>query len=183
MSLSRAVLSIASIFLGLSAACAQQKQTTATAAAAPPVFQGLMVDAKGNTVGRLMPEVSRGQYYVVRQISGIWMPLQVGDRATGFVTYNNHQYVYQSSDCTGQAYLLVDPNSGSNVLALGIVATIPPATQPSIFFAGQPWSRLTFNSARSYNEPCLIATDTVYVGLPQSVLLSSLGLTLPFSVK
>jgi hypothetical protein len=50
----RAIASIASIFLCLSAAVAQQPETAANAAAAassaltnPPVFQGLMVDAKG----------------------------------------------------------------------------------------------------------------------------------------
>ena len=54
-------MSIASI-LGLlvTAAAAQQAETAAAASASsaltnPPVFQGLMVDAKGKTVGRLFP--------------------------------------------------------------------------------------------------------------------------------
>jgi hypothetical protein len=66
MSLIRAVVSVASIFLGLSAAVAQQLGTATNKAAAsassaltnPPVFQGLMVDAKGKTVGRFFPNFS-----------------------------------------------------------------------------------------------------------------------------
>jgi hypothetical protein len=57
MSLNRAVVSVAAIFLGVSAAVAQQPETAPAVSAStltnPPVFQGLMVDAKGKTVGRL----------------------------------------------------------------------------------------------------------------------------------
>src|ERR1700731_4059358 len=93
MSLIRAVVSIASIFLGLSAAVAQQAGTATNNAAAsassgltnPPVFQGLMVDAKGKTVGRYVfsgNAYSAGDLgdaflggFVVRQINGIWVML------------------------------------------------------------------------------------------------------------
>jgi hypothetical protein len=54
MSWSRVAI-IASICLGLSAAVAQQRETTTAATAQPPVFQGLMLDAKGKTVGRIFP--------------------------------------------------------------------------------------------------------------------------------
>lgn len=58
MSMKRAIATVASIFLGLSGAVAQQPETELAASASsaltnPPVFQGLMVDAKGKTVGRL----------------------------------------------------------------------------------------------------------------------------------
>jgi hypothetical protein len=180
MQLNRAVVSVASIFLGLSAASAQQSATTTNAS--PPLFQGIMVDAKGKTVGRLL---LRYQQYVVRQISGIWMALPVADLTTGFQIWapNNILYYYQSDDCTGPAFLPVDQNSFSDVLALGIIATVPPATQPSIYFAGKPES-LVVKSFRFLTAPCQGGFDfNAFVGIPQSVLVSSLGLTLPFSVK
>ena len=54
MSLNRAVVSIASVFLGMSPALAQQAQTT-TNTKAPPLFEGIVVDAKGKIVGRFFP--------------------------------------------------------------------------------------------------------------------------------
>jgi hypothetical protein len=78
---------IGSICLGLSAATAQQRDaTTAATAKAPPLFQGVMEDAKGKTVGRFLtvPGVS-GLNYAVRQLSGVWVILKV-DPVTGFLT-------------------------------------------------------------------------------------------------
>jgi hypothetical protein len=80
MSLSRAIVSIASIFFAVSAAVAQQPETTT----APPVFQGLMVDAKGKIVGRVFIDYEIGVNTVVRQISGAWEKLAFGDPASGF---------------------------------------------------------------------------------------------------
>jgi hypothetical protein len=133
MSLTRAVVSVAAIFLGLSAAVAQQPETAANNAAAaassaltnPPVFQGLMVDAKGKTVGRLYPggTTRTGGNSVVRQINGVWVLLAVLDLdpTTGFqlaiLANNELVYLYQSADCTGQAYFLVNP---SNRVATGM---------------------------------------------------------------
>ena len=95
----RAIVSIASI-LGLlvTAAAAQQAETAAAASASsaltnPPVFQGLMVDSKGKTVGRLFILVSGllpvppGNNYVVRQINKIWVLLPVLDFTTGFFQF------------------------------------------------------------------------------------------------
>jgi hypothetical protein len=95
----RAIVSIAAIFLGLSAAVAQQAETAANSAASsassaltnPPVFQDLMVDAKGKTVGRLFMSAVGGdvnlplKFSVVRQISGIWVAITVTDFTTGFL--------------------------------------------------------------------------------------------------
>jgi hypothetical protein len=52
---------------------------------APPLFQGIMVDAKGKTVGRLILDYSSAffQQYVIRQIGGIWVSLPVLE--TGFL--------------------------------------------------------------------------------------------------
>jgi hypothetical protein len=197
MSLIRAVVSVASIFLGLSAAGAQQLGTATNNAAAsassaltnPPVFQGLMVDAKGKTVGRLVPNItsfSMSEYFVVRQISGVWLALPVADLATGFALQTKRlEYYYQSSDCTGQAYLPADQTTNSDILAFGIIATVPPATQPSIYFAEMPWSKKTFKSALLVPGSCSVGGGefSAYVGLPQSLPVSSLGLTLPFSIK
>jgi hypothetical protein len=103
MLLSRATAFAASIFLGLSGAFAQQSAQTA----APPVFQGLMVDAKGKTVGRFFP-IFGGEYsFVVLQISKIWVSLTVADLTSGFFVLppSSLAYYYQSVDCAGQAYL------------------------------------------------------------------------------
>src|SRR5580704_13876603 len=113
----RAIVSIASI-LGLlvTAAAAQQAGTAATASASsaltnPPVFQGLMVDAKGKTVGRFFPNLFFGfPPCVVRQIDGVWVWLSVTDLTIGFDVVQPPAgfYYYQSVDCVGQAYLPVN---------------------------------------------------------------------------
>jgi hypothetical protein len=140
MSLCRAALpSLAFIFLNLQAVTAAeteraqgqvqgtvapgQTKTTVT----PPLFQGIMVDAKGKTVGRIY---FNALYYfygvavdmVIRQIDGIWMGLPVSDFTSGFTLYNpdNFAYWYQSSDCTGQAYMPVN----GNILGLTLPFTV-----------------------------------------------------------
>jgi hypothetical protein len=69
---------------------------------------------------------------------------------------------------------------------MGLVSTIPPSTQSSINFAGSPFAYLALNSYRTppgapcnYNSP----QGTIWVGPAHNVPTSSLGLTLPFSVK
>jgi hypothetical protein len=170
-----------------------------------PPGQGatVLVDANGNTVGRLYftdgnPLGLNGSYqYVLRQINGIWVAIPVTE--TGFQSIGPppFQYWYQSADCTGQAYLMVNqaifggPSPGPSSPAAGYPATLPPANIPSIYFAGTP-SILTLNSYQNPPVPpfagmCFPWTNgpspTVYAGIPQSVPVSSLGLTLPFSVK
>jgi hypothetical protein len=194
MSLSRAVASAASIFLGVSAAFAQQSAQTTATTAAPPVFQGLMVDAKGKTVGRLFPSTMfSSNAYVVRQINKVWVSLEIIDLASGFVvaspTGSPPPYYYQSIDCTGQAYLAGNSNQGPYVMAPvpSFVTAIPPATAPSIYFAGTPTSVLTMNSTNQgadnscYHYPG--GGQTMYVGPAESFPVSSLQLTLPFSIK
>jgi hypothetical protein len=114
-------------------------ETKSNAATAPPLFQGIMVGAKGNTVGRLGAIGHEGYNTVIRQISGIWVELQV-DVVAGFAT-KSFNYWYQSSDCTGQAYLMVNSNAGGGILELpaqGAVTLVSPTTEPSIYFAGTP---------------------------------------------
>jgi hypothetical protein len=210
MSLGRLVLSIASLFLGLSTAVAQQtetkapaQQTETKAPAGPPLFQGIMVDAKGNTVGRLLfdpTHTNNNTTFVVRRISGVWVTLRVPDLKTGFdnsplqpAEHNSINTFYQSADCTGQAYfdLVGFQETGQftdkvTALAYGIVATVPPATSPSIYFAGTPASVLTIQSIRQGGSCGLwgpIGGTHGYVGPVQNVPLSNLGLTPPFSVK
>jgi hypothetical protein len=51
------------------------------------------------------------------------------------------KFLYQSSDCTGSAYISAGPTSDTSAVigpTLGHVAMLPPATQPSIYFAGTP---------------------------------------------
>jgi hypothetical protein len=200
MSLNRAVMSAASIFLGLSAALAQQPQTAPAAFASnaltnPPVFQGLMMDAKGKTVGRLFPSfpyipiggaAELPSNLVVRQISRVWVALQV-DVLQGFTVSVDLDFLYTSVDCAGQAYLAVSSNFNPTAVlpARGYVWTIPPATQPSVYFAGPPYSNLVINSDRDAAGGCSSPSfgAPVFVGPAQSVPVSSLGLTLPFSVE
>ena len=69
--------------------------------------------------------------------------------------------------------------------ALGQVATVPPATAPSIYFAGAPLL-LSFQSFRYIGQSCGSmgpGGDIEYAGPAQVFPVSSLGLTLPFSVK
>jgi hypothetical protein len=158
------------------------------------------VDAKGKTVGRLLiqfqfPNSAYGtdiptSSNVVRQISGIWVVLSVANFATGFETTDatNIQYWYQSIDCTGQAYFAVNPYFSTFVAGPtpGFVTAIPPATAPSIYFTGSPVFA-TMQSFRNAGSPCQVGNPAVsnpnYVGPVESVPLSSLGLTLPFSIK
>jgi hypothetical protein len=196
MALSRAVVSVASILLGLSAAAAQQAETAAKNAAAsasssltnPPVFQGLMVDAKGKTVGRFFPVFpGRINTFVVRQINGVWVALQVVDLTSGFTDQSPRapDYFYQSVDCVGEAYLPGSPDGGnSNVMApvQGFVTAPPPATAPSIYFAGTPASVLMMKSVKAGGS-CSQGNNLFYVGPAESVPVSSLALTLPFSIK
>jgi hypothetical protein len=197
----RAIVSIASI-LGLlvTAAAAQQPETASAASASsaltnPPVFQGLMVDAKGKTVGLLFPDSTSGVDYIVRQLNKIWVQLPI-DPLAGFPDQSgNLRYVFQSVDCAGQGYFLLNWHSNYSLTAaalpaLGLLATIPPSTQPSIYFAGAPVSKVTIGSFRYVGDICRtpqpddpLAGQPVGVGPAQSVPLSSLGLTLPFSVK
>jgi hypothetical protein len=105
-----------------------------------------MVDAKGKTVGRIyINTLTNGNgnngNIVIRQINGIWVALPVED-LTSFTTIpaSDFFYYYQSSDCTGPALMYVNQNVIPWVTAppLARVATIPPATTPSIYFAGTP---------------------------------------------
>jgi len=171
-----AILSIASVFFGLSAAFADEDDLDGRAwlQAAPPLFQGIVVDAKGKTVGRL-----GGRDTVIRQINRIWVEIPV-DVVAGFIPAELI-YLYQTSDCTSQAYLGVYSYdaSGATLPAQGVVATVPPATEPSIYFAGTPASLLPTKSYRIVaggNLGCHPVDRTVYVGALQSVTVSSLRL-------
>jgi hypothetical protein len=171
-------------------AAVQPNATTAQ----PPLFQGIVLDAKGKTVGALGAPAPQSNFStVIRQISGILVQILI-DPVVGFRPFNEFftdplVYMYQSSNCAGQAYLPVDGwNSGFPSLPTqGKTATILPATQPSIYFAGKP-SVLTLGSYQTITGTPLDCVTlgpgfTQYVGLPQSVLVSSLGLTPPFSIK
>jgi hypothetical protein len=87
----------------LTTAVAQQRATQ------PPLFQGVMMDAKGNTVGRA---VVTGFFTarVVRQIKGVWVSLSI--TPSGFYEGDPLPLFYQSTDCTGTAYLSFVPDGG-----------------------------------------------------------------------
>jgi hypothetical protein len=178
MSSRHAIVSVASILSGLlvSAASAQQALTVnPPAAAQPPLFQGIMVDAKGKTVGRIIDWSSA---IVVRQISGVWVALMAlvdGFQAT---SPTGIAYLFQSADCTGPRYFQV-----TNLPVQSAIATVPPATQPSVFFPGTPVLLRIASQMQGTTCDPIPTAPTVYVGPVQNVTVSSLGLTPPFSVK
>jgi hypothetical protein len=191
MSLSRAIVSIASIFLGLSAVAAQPGPPKPPGPPPPPapLFQGIMVDAKGKTVGRVFPGAFSSALSVIRQINGAWVSVPVDDFSVGFHVYSDGaiQSLYQSVDCTGTGYFPVNSNSGSGGVfgpGMGLVTIVPPASAPSIYFAGTPASVLTIRSQQVTGESCQsVVGYPLYAGPLQSVPVGSLGLALPFSVQ
>jgi hypothetical protein len=118
--------------------------------------------------------------------------LSVPNFATGFQTTDpsNISYLFQSIDCTGQAYFPVNPYYSESTFvtgpAVGFVTAIPPATAPSVYFAGSPVIA-TFQSSRNPGYACTpgvpAANPVYYAGPVETVPVSSLGLTLPFSIK
>ena len=158
---------IASICLSLTAAIAQQRE--------PPLFQGIMVDSKGKTIGRI---IGWNPVIVARQISGVWVALPALVDGLEATDPNGIGYFFRSADCAGPRYMQV-----TNLPVQSAVATIPPATQPSVFFPGTPVSFLSIAS-QMYGTTCEpVPVRTVYVGPVQSVPVSTLGLTPPFTVK
>jgi hypothetical protein len=180
MSLIRAVVSVVSIFLGLSAAVAQQQATTANAppAAQPPLYQGILVDAKGKNVGRLL-----GVNVVVREVSGI--PVAINVASSGFVPdFDTPQgpaiVFFQSADCTGNGFL-----EATDVPIRGFVVTNPPTiTQPSLVYPGKP-ATMSIASSRYANDSghCYPGPYTSIFGPMQTVAVATFGLVPPFTSK
>jgi hypothetical protein len=113
---------------------------------------------------------------------------------SGIATIDSFEYLYQSADCTGQAYLsLTGLGGGRSIIApeIGHISMAPPVTVPTIYFAGQPASVLNIKSGQfplaAPGTPCQTMGGAngfpIAVGLPQSVPVSDLGLTPPFHVK
>jgi hypothetical protein len=162
----------------------------------------VLVDANGKTVGQIYfnlfgnPQLDNnglgggdgGFNVVLLQISGMWMALPVADPASGFASIpaDGFNVFYQSTDCTGQPLLFVNSNKGGTITGpvLGNVVTIPPATAPSIYFAGTPTSLATIASVR-HGSTCQtnLGTPVGYVGPIQSSPLSNLGFTPPFNIQ
>jgi hypothetical protein len=130
--------------------------------------------------------------FVVRQISGVWVTLTIDviKGITPAVDANDTPipltFLYTSLGCTGTAYLAANQGRLAQTVlpVIGAVFTLPPSTQPSIYFAGSPSSLLTFNSFQDVGGACTSwPGNAVFAGPAQSVPVSSLDLTLPFSVK
>lgn len=74
--------------------------------------------------------------------------------------------------------------AGVTAPAMAIVTTIPPATAPSIYFAGTPSMVVTTNSSTYYGDPICNEPGTIaYMGAIQNVPVNSLGLTPPFHLQ
>jgi hypothetical protein len=157
----------------------------------------LLVDANGKTVGRFFPNLfNPGTGFrpypfpyngVMLQIQGIWVTLPVSDLASGFVSAlpSDLAMYYQTNDCTGQAYMFVnDTLLGMTTPQLAVVFTVPPATAPSIYYAGTP-SQITAQSGNTFGGSCAVYAGALprLMGPVQSYPVSSLGFTLPFSIK
>jgi hypothetical protein len=84
-------------------------------------------------------------------------------------------------------------NSGDNslsvakradLLATAVIAEIPPAKEPWIYFAGRPVTNMMKSHREAGpNGECRTVNGNVSVGIPNTVPLRSLGLTPPFTVK
>jgi hypothetical protein len=115
--------------------------------------------------------------------------LPVPDFTSGFtVSFPGMiHYFYQSVDCTGQAYLSVTPDYNNlnvgGAPPIALVATIPPSTEPYIYFAGTPALVTIYSEQHGGNCGAWSSGQSFWVGPIQSVPVSSLGLTLPFKVK
>jgi hypothetical protein len=175
MPLGRAVVSVASIFLGVSAAWAQQSQVQLQSKTMPepPLVQGIVVDAKGKTVGRLLNGV------VVRLVNGTPVAIPVDSNGFQGGGLDNAVFLFQSADCTGTKYM----DAGS-ILTTGSIITAPPSVPvPTLFFpAGTP----TLRTIASLTEggPCVpVPPMASMVGVTQSADVSSWGLVPPFKVK
>jgi len=160
--------------------------TTAFAAPPPPpgpptpLFQGVMVDAKGKTVGRFYPPPALQLFYqsnpveiswfpqVVRQINGIWVSLTV-DAQNGFFNALNQSViaVFPADNCIPPAYFPTGPfiiPAFNNIIALspnfpgtvqGVPFTVPGVSSPSIYFAGTPISESGIQSYRTSDNSCI----------------------------
>jgi hypothetical protein len=162
--LSRAIVSVASIFLGLSAASAQQQATTLPAAQAP-LYQGVMVDSKGKNVGRII-----GINQVVREVNGI--PVVMDANSSGFLFYNpldvydpanyyrrTHVF-FKSADCTGAGFI-----DATDVPVYGILNTTSTNVMTFVY-PGKPTAIVNVASARNIspilNPSCEPATGGPY---------------------
>ena len=130
MSLSRIVI-IASICFGLTAAAAQQRDATTAATAQPPLFQGIMVDAKGEDGRQDFPGFRRRWSLRRPQIDGIWVTLfsdnfSVGSHVDPFYFLN----ALSVDLLHRQTYLQANPAHPSNFFTLAWAASprIPPMT-------------------------------------------------------
>jgi hypothetical protein len=119
-----------------------------------------------------------------------FLRLGVTDLGTPFqpITPNAVTYFYQTVDCTGQAYFAAtDSTAAITGLVIGVVSQVPPVTSPLIYFAGSPVSVLPLYSQRSPPNgncsPFIQPPVSIAVGPVQSVPVSSLGLTPPFSIQ
>jgi hypothetical protein len=143
---------------------------------AGPPGQGSLsvVDVNGKTVGVLLePNAAT----VGRQIGGVWVAITFNWQ--GFGPDQSVIFYYQSQDCTGPRYM-----DAASVPVRGIFST--DQSPPSIYFPGAPVSQVTVNSTNGGpNTNCgrFPGPQTFPLGLAQSVPISSLGLTPPFSVK
>jgi hypothetical protein len=152
-----------------------------------------LVDATGKLIGPFFPAIPEqgGVSFVLIKINGAWVELQVQDLTVGFTSAQFPlYYAYQSTDCTGTAYLFVTTPFNPNNIGpiIGSAVTIPPATTPSIYYAGTPTSLLTIKSTLNTEiSGCSALSnpngEMAFVGPPQSVPVSSLGFTLSFSIQ
>jgi hypothetical protein len=184
---------LASFLFVLPAARAQELDRELEAFARSPLFQGIVLDAKGKTVGRLAATAgSTGQCVVVRKIGGVWVGLPIYALSTGLTTGDGFlPYMYQSADCTGEPYFPRDLYSGYDILSVAFIGVFSPATEPTITFAGTPVSLLNIKSLRYLQSAPAPPCQTVggangaprYVGLPQTIPLSSLRLCSALSYR
>jgi hypothetical protein len=178
---------------------------TATATPAPSQSNctDCVIDANGNEVGPL--EVINAPYdeVVLEIIGGVAMELEVSP--VGFVSQYSQQNIdmvlyYPTADCSGQGYLALYDQGGSEqniqpIVQLNYAEGSPYVYNNVVWYAQPPYSSLTMNSLQGYGDPTQPSITgcetprgeanygTLLVGPPASFNLNSLGLTPPFSVQ
>jgi hypothetical protein len=158
---------------------------------APPLLQGIVVDATGKTVGRIYPNAAGiGGNLIIRQIEGIWVGLPLSDLTSWLHGSDPATFpiYYPSLNCTRAAYALTNGNAflGPGFPSMALVAVVPPSTAPYIYFAGTPalvqLSSVQLGPAGNCTQ-VIPPPISLWAGTLISAPVSSLGLTLPFKVK
>jgi hypothetical protein len=117
--------------------------TLASVSLRPALGQNIVLDVNNKMVGRLLePSL------VMRNLNGVWVYLSIS--LWGFLD-QHPQFYYQSSNCTGQSYLIVDrvPVRGYVILTSFVVINGGKAgTTGTVYYPALPITRFAQHSTK-----------------------------------